>query len=130
MASDALCQLSRCLRWVQESMRLRPVAAGGMLRVVARDVRLSNGLVLPRGCTITGSNLAVLNSPHSWDEPERFIPVRPRVMCSLHLPNSLGIWICCRDGRVGLGTAVRTLAMSLLQRVQLVLSFVQCAPAA
>lgn len=60
----------------QESMRLRPVVAGGMLRVVARDVRLSNGLVLPRGATITGSNLAVLNNPHSWEAPERFIPVR------------------------------------------------------
>ncbi len=60
----------------QESMRLRPVVAGGMLRVVARDVRLSNGLVLPRGATITGSNLAVLNNPHSWDAPERFMPVR------------------------------------------------------
>jgi cytochrome P450 len=61
----------------QESMRLRPVVAGGMLRVVARDVRLSNGLVLPRGATITGSNLAVLNNPHSWEAPERFMPVRP-----------------------------------------------------
>lgn len=57
-------------------MRLRPVVAGGFMRVVAHDLRLSNGLVLPRGVTITGSNLAVLNSPAFWDQPERFMPVR------------------------------------------------------
>ena len=60
----------------QESMRMRPVAAGGAFRVVGRDVRLSNGLVLPRGATITGSNLSLLNSPLVWDQPERFMPVR------------------------------------------------------
>ena len=31
---------------------MRPVAAGGAFRVVARDLPLSNGLVLPRGATI------------------------------------------------------------------------------
>ena len=55
---------------------MRPVAAGGAFRVVARDLRLSNGLVLPRGVTITGSNLSLLNSPLVWDRPERFMPVR------------------------------------------------------
>lgn len=61
----------------QESMRLRPVAAGGFVRVVVRDLRLSNGLVLPRGAMLTGSNLATLNSPAFWDQPQRFLPVRP-----------------------------------------------------
>ena len=55
---------------------MRPVAAGGAFRVVARDLPLSNGLVLPRGATITGSNLSLLNSPLVWDQPERFMPVR------------------------------------------------------
>ena len=55
---------------------MRPVAAGGSFRVVARDLRLSNGLVLPRGATISGSNLALLNNPLVWDQPERFMPVR------------------------------------------------------
>ena len=58
-------------------MRLRPVAAGGFVRVVVRDLRLSNGLVLPRGAMLTGSNLATLNSPAFWDQPQRFLPVRP-----------------------------------------------------
>ena len=60
---------------VQEAMRMRPAVPSGYARVVARDVRLSNGLVLPRGATLTGSNLATLNSPAFWDQPERFMPV-------------------------------------------------------
>lgn len=65
-------------------MRLRPVAAGGFVRVVVRDLRLSNGLVLPRGAMLTGSNLATLNSPAFWDQPQRFLPVRP-ARAKLHI---------------------------------------------
>ncbi|KAK9835968.1 hypothetical protein WJX81_002349 [Elliptochloris bilobata] len=61
---------------LKESMRMRPVVTGGSLRVVARDLRLSNGLVLPRGITITGSNLSLLNNPTLWEHPERFMPER------------------------------------------------------
>ena len=67
---------------LQEAMRMRPVVPSGYARVVARDVRLSNGLVLPRGATLTGSNLATLNSPEFWDQPERFMPVAP--VCQPH----------------------------------------------
>ena len=54
---------------------MRPAVPSGYARLVARDVRLSNGLVLPRGALITGHNLATLNSPAFWEQPERFMPV-------------------------------------------------------
>ena len=76
---------------------MRQVASGGALRVVARGLPLSNGLVLPRGATITGSNLSLLNSPLVWDQPERFMPVRstcPRAASVgvFRLGCVLGLW--------------------------------------
>ena len=62
-------------QFMQETMRMRPAVPSGYARLVARDVRLSNGLVLPRGALITGQNLATLNSPAFWEQPERFMPV-------------------------------------------------------
>ena len=72
---------------------MRPVAAGGAFRVVARDLPLSNGLVLPRGATITGSNLSLLNSPLVWDQPERFMPVR-NASPESGIHASLAAWLC------------------------------------
>lgn len=64
---------------------MRPAVPSGYARVVERDVRLSNGLVLPRGAIITGHNLATLNSPAFWEQPERFMPVG--------LPGLLLLWL-------------------------------------
>ena len=37
---------------MQEAMRIRPAVPSGNARLVARDVRLSNALVLPRGALL------------------------------------------------------------------------------
>ena len=70
---------------LQESMRRRPVAAAGFRRTAVRDVPLSNGVVIPRGTMVVGSNLASMCNPKYWGpDADQFVPVRPRLRPSAH----------------------------------------------
>jgi cytochrome P450 len=59
-------------------MRLQPVAHAGLRRVATRDVAFSNGMVVPAGATVFGSQLSLMNDPAwGWMDPDAFRPVRP-----------------------------------------------------
>lgn len=58
-------------------MRLQPVAHAGLRRVATRDVTFSNGLVVPKGTTVLGSQLSLMSDPAwGWQDPDAFKPVR------------------------------------------------------
>jgi cytochrome P450 len=59
-------------------MRLQPVAHAGLRRVATRDVAFSNGMVVPAGATVFGSQLSLMSDPAwGWTDPDAFRPVRP-----------------------------------------------------
>ncbi len=95
------------LQVAQESMRLQPVAHAGLRRVATRDVAFSNGLVVPKGTTVMGSQLSLMSDPAwGWTDPDAFRPVRTRH--SLGLANDLDMdgfcWfalvVCSRNPEV------------------------------
>ena len=60
-------------------MRLQPVAHAGLRRVAMRDVTFSNGLIVPKGTTVLGSQLSLMSDPAwGWQDPDAFKPVRMR----------------------------------------------------
>ena len=63
---------------LQESMRLQPVAANSLRRIAVRDVRLSNGVVLPAGVSIEVAQYSMFRNPAwGWKNPNAYLPVRP-----------------------------------------------------
>lgn len=61
---------------LQESMRLQPVAANSLRRLVVRDIRLSNGVTLPAGVSIEMAQYSIFRSPKfGWKDPMSFLPV-------------------------------------------------------
>ena len=68
---------SNVLRFLQESMRLQPVAANSLRRVAVRDVRLSNGVLLPAGVSIEMAQYSMFRNPAwGWKNPNAYLPVR------------------------------------------------------
>ena len=62
-------------------MRLQPVAANSLRRVAVRDVRLSNGVVLPAGVSIEVAQYSMFRNPAwGWKYPDAYLPVRPLSM--------------------------------------------------
>ena len=60
----------------QEAMRLQPVVANNLRRVVVRPVRLSNGFVLPAGVHVELAQYSVMRNPAwGWEAPYSFKPV-------------------------------------------------------
>lgn len=63
-------------------MRVQPVVAFGYRRVATRDLRLSNGVVIPRGTAVLGSAMASMTHPAIWGPTaDSFIPVRTPHLC-------------------------------------------------
>ena len=61
---------------LQEGMRLQPVAANSLRRVAVRDVRLSNGVLLPAGVAIEMAQYSIFRNPaFGWQDPMSFKPV-------------------------------------------------------
>ena len=59
-------------------MRLQPVAANSLRRVAVRDVRLSNGVVLPAGVSVEVAQYSMFRNPAwGWKDPDAYLPVRP-----------------------------------------------------
>ena len=59
-------------------MRLQPVAANSLRRVAVRDVRLSNGVVLPAGVSIEVAQYSMFRNPvWGWKDPDAYLPARP-----------------------------------------------------
>lgn len=57
-------------------MRLQPVAANSLRRLVVRDVQLSNGVTLPAGVGIEMAQYSIFRSPAwGWKDPLSFVPV-------------------------------------------------------
>ena len=57
-------------------MRLQPVAANSLRRVAVRDVRLSNGVVLPAGVSIEVAQYSNFRNPAwGWKDPNAYLPV-------------------------------------------------------
>ena len=68
-------------------MRLQPVAANSLRRLAVRDVRLSNGVVIPAGVIVELAQYSVFRNPAwGWEDPDAFKPVsspsdrRPRLL--------------------------------------------------
>eukprot|EP00884_Botryococcus_braunii_P017299 jgi/Botrbrau1/4252/Bobra.0044s0047.1 len=62
---------------VKESMRVQAVVAFGFRRVATCDLRLSNGMLIPKGMAIWGSNLASMTHPAYWGaDSDSFVPER------------------------------------------------------
>ena len=60
----------------QEAMRLQPVVANNLRRLVVRPVRLSNGFVLPSGVHVELAQYSVMRNPAwGWEAPNSFKPV-------------------------------------------------------
>ena len=61
----------------QESMRLQPVAATPLTRVATRDLRLSDGTVIPAGVTVEAAQYTPMRDERwGWHRGSDFIPVR------------------------------------------------------
>ena len=59
-------------------MRLQPVAANSLRRLVVRDIRLSNGVTLPAGVAIEMAQYSIFRNPaFGWKDPMSFVPVSP-----------------------------------------------------
>lgn len=57
-------------------MRLQPVAANSLRRLAVRDVRLSNGVVIPAGVIVELAQYSVFRNPAwGWEDPDAFKPV-------------------------------------------------------
>jgi len=56
-------------------MRLYPVAASGTARQTEEDMTL-HGYAIPAGTVLVVPLYPLLNSPHVWDKPAEFRPVR------------------------------------------------------
>ena len=57
-------------------MRLQPVAANSLRRLVVRDIRLSNGVTLPAGVGIEMAQYSIFRNPaFGWKDPMSFLPV-------------------------------------------------------
>ena len=57
-------------------MRLQPVVANNLRRLVVRPVRLSNGFVLPAGVHVELAQYSVMRNPAwGWEAPNSFKPV-------------------------------------------------------
>ena len=64
---------------MQESMRLQPVAANSLRRLAVKDVRLSNGVVLPAGVSIEMAQYSIFRNPAwGWKDPMSYVPVSQR----------------------------------------------------
>ena len=64
---------------MQESMRLQPVAANSLRRLAVKDVRLSNGAVLPAGVSIEMAQYSIFRNPAwGWKDPMSYVPVSQR----------------------------------------------------
>lgn len=61
---------------VQEAMRMYPVTCDGTNRIATRDVRLG-GHFIPKGTMVWLPFSAMFNSPHNFEQPDRYMPVRP-----------------------------------------------------
>lgn len=60
----------------QEAMRLQPVAANSLRRLVVRDVQLSDGTLLPAGLALELAQFSVFRNPAwGWEDPNAFKPV-------------------------------------------------------
>ena len=74
---------------LQESMRLQPVAANSLRRLVVRDIRLSNGVTLPAGVGIEMAQYSIFRNPAwGWEDPMSFKPVS-RSFSPVRLPSAL-----------------------------------------
>ena len=60
---------------VQEAMRMYPVAASGTARQTEQNM-VMNGYFIPAGTVLVVPLYPLLNSPHVWDCPAEFHPVR------------------------------------------------------
>ena len=94
-------------------MRLQPVVANSLRRLVVRPVRLSNGFVLPAGVHVELAQYSVMRNPAwGWEAPNTFKPVSreqthdpvqshqhtaPDLNPDYCIPASLQ-WKCCRRG--------------------------------
>ncbi|CAK0787756.1 hypothetical protein CVIRNUC_010978 [Coccomyxa viridis] len=62
---------------IKEAMRLQPVVANSLRRLVVRPVRLSNGFVLPAGVHVELAQYSVMRNPAwGWEAPNTFKPER------------------------------------------------------
>ena len=60
----------------QEAMRLQPVAANSLRRMIVRDVQLSDGTLLPAGLALELAQFSVFRNPAwGWEDPDAFKPV-------------------------------------------------------
>ena len=67
-------------------MRLQPVVANNLRRLVVRPVRLSNGFVLPAGIHVELAQYSVMRNPAwGWEAPNAFKPVSGKQMFCLHV---------------------------------------------
>jgi len=83
---------------VKEGMRLHPVASGGPVRVLGRNIKTSHGYLLPQGSIIFMPLILVLRDPNVYDNPDSFIPSRwenpTKEMNDSFLPFSAGKQNC------------------------------------
>lgn len=71
---------------MQEAMRLQPVAANSLRRLAVRDVRLSNGVVIPAGVIVELAQYSVFRNPAwGWEDPDAFKPVSMPNSTMIHL---------------------------------------------
>lgn len=62
---------------LQESMRLQPVAATPLTRVAVRDLRLSDGTLVPAGTVVeTAQYTPMRDARWGWKDGDSFLPVR------------------------------------------------------
>ena len=61
---------------VKEGMRLHPVATGGSIRKLGRDIETRQGYLLPKGTVAFMPFILHLRDPAVFDDPHSFIPSR------------------------------------------------------
>ena len=83
---------------IKEGMRLYPVAAGGSIRTIGKDLKTEGGHILPKGSTCFMPMMLVLNNPDVYENPREYNPSRwehpTREMIDCFIPFSLGKQNC------------------------------------
>ena len=59
---------------MQETLRLYPPVGAGQVRLVNRQLKLSEDLLVPSGCLLWVPHHGVFTSSRNWDRSKEFVP--------------------------------------------------------
>lgn len=75
-SSNCLQSMKKLDSFLRETLRLNPASMASFQRKLLKDLRMSNGQLIPAGATIEVPAVAVNNDPEIFPNPDHFDPFR------------------------------------------------------